>query len=196
MTAKLDYREYTYTLAGGAEVTIPKPGSFVRCMASNLSTFQISVDDGPFVAFKEGQKYSAPIALGESGFFTRIRVKNPSASSLTVTMALGFGDIEDDTLILSGAITTAVPSGLTTTADVSVAAASQQLLKAANTGRAEIMLVNNGTATMRIGDSNAAAAQGVPLAPGASTVLTTAAAVYAYNTGASAGTVSILETEA
>ena len=87
------------------------------------------------------------------------------------------------------------PATITSYADNSVAATSQELISAANANRREIILQNpaSNTSDFRIADTNAGAARGLALAPGASLVLNTSGAVYAYNTGASAQNIIALE---
>lgn len=86
---------------------------------------------------------------------------------------------------------------LDSSADIALGAAAQTLIMAANANRRSIIVKNLAAnlATIRVGDVGAAAAEGHELAPGESIQLDVTAAVYAWNPGAVAQSVSVVEIE-
>jgi len=81
-------------------------------------------------------------------------------------------------------------------ADVSAVGATTTQIVSANSSRREILVHNNSAAvTLRIGDSGAGAANGIPLPPGTGFVFSTSGDLYAYNPDAGAVTVALLSIE-
>ena len=107
-------------------------------------------------------------------------VINPNSQSSSVTIA--GGNLNK-------------PATVLTTADVSLLATATTQIRPINTVRHEIIISNlaGNTQTFRIGESAAAAARGIPLAPGQTIILTTTAAIPGHNPGAGAESVSVLE---
>jgi hypothetical protein len=91
-------------------------------------------------------------------------------------------------------ILTKSPPVLLTTTDLSITATTQALLLSENLSRVEAFISNNGSSDIRVGDVNTGASRGVKVTPGATVIITSSAALYAYNTGAAAVTVGITET--
>lgn len=87
------------------------------------------------------------------------------------------------------------PATITTTADATLVADTTTLIAAADSTRHEVLIHNlsANTLTLRIGESAAAAARGIPLAPGQTMNLTVSGAVYAYNPAGATTDVCILE---
>ena len=171
------------TIAADGEETINVTGEFFTILASSLLSFQIGFDEGPLNFAKSG--HAGRLPAGDQ--FSSVRFKNTDgANPLVVTFAAGFGDLVDNETQLTGAVTVNVPVGLSSTADVALAAAAKTLILAADIGRVEALITNlaGNVATLRIGDVNAAAARGVELAPGQTITLETEGAIYAWNPGA------------
>ncbi len=98
---------------------------------------------------------------------------------------------------ISGNVTNTpvIPAVLTSNVDVVIGAGLTVLVAAANIARTEILVSNFATNTqkMRIGGATTALALGVELAPGGSISLNTQAAVYAFNPGAGAENLGVVE---
>jgi hypothetical protein len=87
-------------------------------------------------------------------------------------------------------------SALASVADIGIAATTQAVVAAADaTNKQREVIIKNlsgNTAAFRIGDASAAAAQGHELSPGEAITLDTLAAVYAFNTGTAAQSLSVI----
>ncbi len=181
------YVEYTYTLAAGEVVSITTDAAFVACLDATLD-FKIGFDGGPRTAFKKGLTYRAPVPVKS------VQVENNSGAANTITLGLGRGDIRDGRLVIAGALTTKpAATSYTDKGAVSALAGANTALLAVNTARKEAVIYNDGASVIYVRGDATAAAGGVGLAPGATLVLETTAALYAYNPGASA--VSVLTSE-
>lgn len=179
------------SVAAGEAVDLAITGRFFAVISANIN-FKIGFDDDALQFCTQGlTPFMEP---GE--VFTRVRIDNTAgASTLTLTYAYGSGDVRDSRATLAGNIDLSKAATLTSTADVSIAAATTVQVLAANTARREAIITNlaANAETMRVGDSNAGAARGVELPPGATIVLTTTAAIHAYNPGAGAESLAVLE---
>ncbi|RLG23041.1 hypothetical protein DRN85_10125 [Methanosarcinales archaeon] len=86
---------------------------------------------------------------------------------------------------------------LNVSSDVSLTAGAATMIVAADADRQCVMITNlaANTQTFRIGNASVSATAGVELAPGESIEIETTAAVYGYNPGGSAESVSVIWTE-
>ncbi len=191
----MSFRIKVFSKAIGAGETVKFPsGKFVRLITtSSAVTLTFYASTGEVIGDAENVQAGFRISaadLGVSGFGS---VDVTSAAAQTVTAIISTVPVDYDRLTGSIAVTTTPPGTLDSLADDSVAAATTELIAAADTDRHELIITNlaANTATFRIGDSGAGAANGVPLAPGETLVLNTSAAVYAYNPGAAAQTLAI-----
>ena len=180
-------RPFNFNLIAGASFRIQQPGKFLY-LETCAGKVVVSDDVTGFtVALSQGDTHTRAVA------FSSVLVENKTSGALDVVLYIG-----DDDLFRKAppsSLTVSTPSGLDSLADVSLGAAATTLIKAINANRKEIIISNLSvnTQTFRIGDSGAAPANGVPLPPGASIVLTTLAAVYGYNPGAGAESVAVCE---
>jgi len=94
------YATISRTVAAGAVTIIDQTGNYVACLASSLASFLVSLDgQGPaFMAL--GIKVRAP--LGQ--VFKNIVIDNSGnpSSPLTVTLAIGLGDVLDNRTTATG----------------------------------------------------------------------------------------------
>lgn len=173
-----------YVIPAGEQLPIMIPGRFLMVLEA-ASALDITVirKNSP-VGEAEGVEASftyGPLRPGEE--FQGIKVSSSDGSAQTVK--IGISDDEIGYQVMAGSINAIITSasGIDSQADVSITAESTVQLVAANTDRREIIIANlsTNTQTMRVGDSGAGTANGLPLPPGGSMVLTTSAAVYAYN---------------
>jgi hypothetical protein len=110
------------------------------------------------------------------------RIENATADYTGVTIS-GIVDVkETDNSTLTSAADYSIPA--TTTANFASALADQVGVYIGN-------LASN-TETLRIGDASTGATRGIELAPGETLFIPTAAALYGYNPGASAQSITIL----
>ena len=174
------YREYPMTVAAGAEHAIEAMGSFLACLVSSGS-FRIRIDDGPAVFFDAGLMFSV---AGED--FRKVSIVNSGLVSVSCTLAIGQGRLEDRRLINSAPVEIAGHASLDTVPDVAVPAGAATLIAAALATRHGIIVSvpQGATAPVRIGDSNVGAARGIEVYPGDRVSLTTQAAVYGYSASA------------
>lgn len=121
------------------------------------------------------------------------KVKVTSATNQTIKAIVARVRCEYDRL--AGNITADVSVGATldSLADDSIAATTTEQVAAADADRRAIIITNliTNTAAVRVGDSGAGAANGIPLQPGESVTLETSAAVYVYNSHSAAQSVAI-----
>lgn len=179
MNAGPSFSVFAYTVAAGDVVEVATLGRFVACLDASAA-FEIAISDEPFQAFQKGLTLYMP---GGSTFET-FQIYNPSGSSITVEIAAGLGDIRDSRLVITAGLVLGAPDTFDGVADVTATASSTTLLAAADASRRELIVSNpSGSAgTVRLGgNGTTGAAQGVPLASGASVVLNTSDAVYAHN---------------
>lgn len=183
---------YTVTVAANTDLPIHTAGEYVACTAASAA-FLLRLDNNAFNAFEAGFKLRMP----EEETFETVWLRNEGGAAVTVTLIVGYGDFADNRLTVSGAIDVSKSTVLDSLADDSIAATSTELIAAADANRRELIVTNlpTNSQTFRIGDSGAGAANGVPLVPGASLILSTTAAVYAYNPGASAESLSVVSVE-
>lgn len=180
--------------AGGFK-SYPASGRFVRCLNSN-GDFQISLNHGSKAYFDAGMSRRLPI---EDADYETVQVYNPNGFDLEVTLAIGFGDIEDDRLSISNQSisTEEVPArSLDSFNAVSVIdQAAATAILAQNLNRKSVILKNlSSMGAVWIGDSDVSGAgRGYPLNPNGEIELHTTAAIYAHNTSGIDCDVSILE---
>lgn len=184
------FRIYTVTIAAGDSVPIHASGAYVVALSATGS-FALAFDGGPFTPFLAGLK----VQLAHSETFKTVRIKDTSGNPNTIMLGLGFGDLTDARLNLSGAITIAGSQNIATVADVALAAGVATQIVAANVARRAVVVKNlaGNLQTMRIGDAVAGAARGLELAPGETISIDSGAAVYGYNPGGAAESVSVME---
>lgn len=121
------------------------------------------------------------------------RIDNAIANYTGVTV-VGTADVDIVAQSLSPLVVQETPndavSGYT---DVSVAATTTSLLIAAATKRRQVIITSltTNTAEFRIGSGSTAANIGIPLQPGETLILECNAALYAYNSKASAQTLAL-----
>ena len=184
-------REYEFSISSGGQQARTVQGNFVRIKsASDEINVKVENKEGRIIAdlnLSGGMRFRVP------DIFHTLRVANNNAGSVNAVLVAGVGDVDDTEI--SGNVTVAGSDTIGTSTDVSLAATSTTIISAANASRREILITNltSNSEYLRVGDSNAGAARGTELAPGQTVSLSTSAAVYAYNPGAAAQSVSLLE---
>jgi len=158
-------------------------GDYIRVLEANVDVTLRIDGQGGGVAPKG-------IGIGTRRPFSEIEITAPAGSAATVTLAYAFGRVDDNRSTNAGSVAGAVQ----TLADDSIAAGATEEVVPANSGRRSVLISNlSASVTMRVGDTNAGAARGLALEPGAIIGLDTTAAIYVHNPGGSPESVGILE---
>ena len=178
-------REITRTIPANDHSDFGAQGDFIYLHTANLP-LKVNVN-GSVLTMRQGDKRRI------EGGYPHFSVDNENGAAVTCTFVVGKGDYNRQAV--TGSVSVETPTSIETTADVSMVATATTEVKGVNTARSEIMITNlkANTQTMRVGDINAGAARGQPLEPGQTLTLNTTAAVHAYNPGASAESVTVLE---
>lgn len=173
------YKEFAFSIADDAIETIDYTFDFWRMLTLSTSTG---------VSLRFG-KTGTPTSIVDAGVGGRIpdpidniQIINESGATLTGTIGLAIGDIFDDRLNVSGAVNVAIPTVYTSTADLTIPAATLTTVQAALAARHEIIITNVGGNVARIGDAGTSATRGTPLLPNQTLSLKTTAQVRAYST--------------
>jgi hypothetical protein len=180
-------------VAVAAEAKSLPGGRYFRLMKASAEVdVEFFADDGSSLGKAEGVLAGfavsfQPREIGrESSLISFASCKITSATAQTIQAAISRQRVEYDRL--SGSIDAEIIPGTTfnSVADVALAAAATTLILAANADRKEAIISNllANASTMRIGDAGAAAANGIPLAPGETIVLTTSGEIRGFNPGA------------
>ena len=119
MTESYLPRTFKLSLATGAEQELFVQGSFFYCIACSATEFEVAVDNVATGFFAAGMGYRIPPG---SIKFEKLRIRNISGGTMTLTLVAGDGDIEDNRLNIISDVTTmeAIPDNLTTLEDVSI----------------------------------------------------------------------------
>ena len=184
------YKQFTFTIADGAQQTLFYDFNYFRILSANVTTgvtVRFGSSGTPTDVVGAGIGYEMPAVVG------RADIANNSGGTLTITVAVAIGRIDDDRLNVSGAINVARAAVLDTIDDVTLAGATATLIAPSNPLRNELFVTNMSGGDIRVGDSNVAATSGFRIADGATIIMDGIYAVYGYSVAG--GDVSISETE-
>jgi len=192
-TIRASLETKVYVLSANQEIELPITAEFVRCLG-NTGTFDIKISDREWAEFTDGRRYRAPPGTEVREF----RIRDTSGASNTITLAFGTGDLADDSIALSGSVSVAPSSLLTSPAHDSIAATSTEQVAAIDTSRKAITVQNLPTNAREVyvGDSGAGTGEGIVLQPGERIRLVTTAAVHVHNPYSSAQSVALLVEDA
>lgn len=176
--ARARFSTFEATLAAGETITVHRSGEYVRCIAS-AADFLLGVDGEEMGQFGQG----LGLQFEPGGGFTHLKLENPTDTAITLRLAMGTGQMQDSRASFADAIPVGAAPHLVTGPDVSVPAGGAALLKASNRNRREIMIQNRSSNAreIRIGDSDASAAEGIELQPGETWRMAVTGDVWAYN---------------
>jgi len=181
------YKVFKYSLAPGENQTINRPANTLICLDAT-APFEIGFDDQPLTSFEKGLRYEA------AADFKKVRIKNPTGSTISVELGFASGGVGDSRLTLAGSLTVDQQGGNTlVNMSVSALATAETVVSVANLSRHEILVSNLGTDTVFLGGAGVLNNTGLPLAAGATATLQTKAAVSVYNPAAAAVALAILE---
>lgn len=189
MTAPQYYSD-KWTVPANGSIEIARMGEFLFCQSATLP-FQIQFDNQPPTSFNEGVKFRT------GSPFNKVRIRNPNASPITVQIAIGTGDVSDESKVITGSVNTReeVAAGFNGFAPVTVPAGQAAQIAPENLGRVEVIITNNSeTDAVWLRPDNTAAAGGLKVRPLGGAVLGVTGAVYAYNEGTAAVEISAIET--
>ena len=172
---EVSYAIRSYTLGAGEVVRIDRHSGFLACLAST-DVFKVAFDDGEENDFEAGITYS-PIEG-----FRSVQIRNDGASTNTIKLGFGKGNIKDARLNLAGSITNReeVPDDITDDANRFQASGTSGTLVAADANRKEVFATNEGPGKVWLKSSNSAIAKGLPLVVGQSAVIETTAEVFVF----------------
>jgi len=182
-----------YAIAAGATLEIQRKGRFFQLMQASSSVAIVFKRNhsaiGNVDAVPEGFRWGP---LAEENYFDAVEIT--SAAAQTVSIAIS-AVAEAQLQRIVGNITASLSKAATldSLADDSIAATSTELVAAADSDRRAIMVTNLAANTdeVRVGDSGTGATNGVPVQPGETVTVETSAAIYVYNSKASAQSVAL-----
>ena len=86
-------------LAAGEERILHGKAEFFSCLDCNQQFFEAKLGaEAPWVLFGKGLKYRAPVG----SFFGQVVIRNNNAGAMTVTVAMGSGELVDDRNVEAG----------------------------------------------------------------------------------------------
>jgi len=173
-------RKFTRTLAANAETVINVSGATaVQCTGATAG-FSVRPDDRNPVELANG----LGIRYQEEEAFNTLRITNEGTPQ-TIELYIGSGDVIDNRFSASGALSTRLLAAQSSAyGNVSVGT-SATLVRAANTGRASILVQNLGAGTIYLGsDSSVTTANGIQAQPGAAVEFKVDDAIYAISSAA------------
>lgn len=185
---KKGMRDIKLTLDGVNAQTINAQGDYIMVQAVGTAGANI------FLAFDDGPVVTRQLGDGNRVQYSKITVNADQATTVTLQVGYGYavkasGDINANVSasIAPAAHNPALPQ-------VSVGAAAQALILAANVNGlgASFKIPSTAANGLWIGDISAANGVGYYLEPGEGITVYTGAAVYAYNAGAGAVDVTIM----
>lgn len=193
MNTAPQYATRYFLIPAGATVELVRTATFVTVLAAS-GPFKASFDSSPAFDLEQGLTIRTPDG------FHRIEMTNKGASTISVKLGVGKGDVNDARLTLSGQVTTAesMPDTLTTGAPISAINGAVTPLASANPLRRELMAVVDAGAAGPVfigGAAGATAGQGIPVQPGQALTLSTTAAVHVRNDTGAAVNVYIAQIE-
>jgi len=179
-------KDFTLIVAANSKTEIAYSGSFIRVKSSNGAlTFSTGAAN---VEMQQGDWSRLPeFKAGE------LYAENKTGAAVTATVTIGSGDAGSSLVV--GAVDVSVGTTFTSSADVALASAATGLLLAAASTRRAAIISNpsSNPREIRIGDTGAGAAEGIPIAPGATIELKTTAAISAYNPHTAAMSIAVAE---
>lgn len=171
------YRAETFQIQAGGSIEIHRSAEFVICLDAS-QPFKIAFDDAPKTNFEKGLSYEAQVA------FTKIRIENPTASDMAISLGMGRGGIRDARFVVSGSVKTEfdAPAFVDTVEKIAAASGVSTLIIGADVRRKEIVIRNlSDTADVWLRGDSGTTEGGYLLRAAEGAVLSTSAAIYAFN---------------
>ena len=176
-----DARSADYLIPAYGSLIVDTTGGFVRCLSA-ATDFEVGIDGGSGFYLAAGMSYTTPNPDG----FRRLELFNDGAAALSVKLAIGWGELQDDRAQFDQSI--AIKGGgasFTDNAAVSVGTVAAQIL-AANNSRTRA-IIRAGGGALWLGPNNTVTASGLAtIAAGGELEILHAGAIWGIR---SAGTV-------
>ncbi len=182
-------RDLEHTFTGAGTVRHGISGRYMRVLEAPSGPVYIRLDGGSELKRVAGQ------SIGLASPFSSIAIR--SAVAQTVLFTISDTPQDDNQTAITATINATITAGdtITTTADVSVAGVTASQVLAGRADRVSVIVKNlsGNSDPIRVGESGTGAARGHELMPGESISLDVTAAIYVYNSKATAQSVSIIE---
>lgn len=185
-------RQYTLTFGGAGSQEIKAQGLSCVILSVSSADVYLTIDSGS--ELKKGAGQGVNLGAGATPF-NRFTVRSTVAQTVLVEVADVPQPDNQEAVAVSVTANVAAGNDLDNGGDVSVPATSSAVLLAADAGYRLAALIRNpssNTETIRIGKTGVGAASGYPLEPGDAVAIAYDGAIYAYNPGATAQSVSAL----
>jgi hypothetical protein len=204
----------TYSIPAGGQVTLNKQGQFVNIVTCDQPVVNVQIDNEQEMAISQGVEIRP--AFAEKTYFETVRLENPSASTMEITVGIGYGQIIDRRLQQS--ITGTLDANITNAElDVNITNTSLEVVPigsvslnagqktnaattgadvvAANLNRQVIYITNpsSNASIVWISESGGGDGEGIELKQGATLQLNTTDAIGFYNPHGSSQTINFLE---
>lgn len=168
-------RDYVFALTAGQPIKRDIPGDWFHV---------ISAADPITITFNDGDSLEREAGMGGSADYQTVSIL--SATTQTVKVSLGYGEVADARATVNATVNTTVEPGNINAAvlDVSIGAGLSAVVAAADATRKAVIISldpDQPEEGIRLADASVAANKGVWLGPGASIEIPTEAAVYAHN---------------
>lgn len=192
ISRRKNFRTYNLALSANVERTLAVAGN-MYAVISNTSEFTIIFDESNRL-----EKQSSGMGAKFNDEYRNVIVKSVAAQN--VTIVLGYGEFEDARASVNATVNTTIENSnvINSLAEVSVGAGATVLIANANANRKQLRVGVKSSAAngVYIGSaSSGASTPGGYIEEGTVDYVETEAAVYAYNAGASAVVVNVLELE-
>lgn len=190
--AGISYQVIEHDIVAGGFQDIDLNSSFVRVLTSTAGGDNLQVE-----LIGNNPQPRTPIYAGIAFLVadykqTRLRFWNLSGATITVAVAISDSIIYDDRLTFTSALP--IKGGTTReTVAASSVTTSAAVLVAQNDDRTSLLVQNNGTVDIWVGDSNVAVGRGTKVVAGAVFETASSAALYAIANGATNSSVNTHE---
>lgn len=184
-------KDYALSVPAGGQQNFLIEGN-EAVLVSATGTLYIKFDDRSETLFVQGFGYRARNGVSN---YRKVSIINKGGAAVTGTVMLGYGEVRDQRLNVTAPLQIQTLGTISPTADVVIPAGGTAQIIAANAGRKKLVVTNkvSNTQILRIGDATTAAAVGLELPPGGVFSDAFTGALYAYNPGAAAESVTVAE---
>ncbi len=185
-------RGNSITIAAGVIRMVHCHARMLRIWECSANYIAVSFDGQPYSDLVAGAGYD----FRDGEYFSKVEFHNTGGAAVTLTYTLAQGRVYDDRVVIAGTVVTN-PAGDTINTPAAITVTATAVSIAANTGRREIILQNNGTENIWIGDANVDGnnSRGIKIAPDMIVAVPTEAAVYHRCETGKTSTLSILEND-
>lgn len=178
----IPYQELTYSIADGQSVDVFAVFKYFRVISQSGGALSVRFGQNGMVTPFTGQGIGLNIGL----FYPRLTLYNTGDSAMAITIALAIGDINDDRLNISTALSSKDVGTVLTTLNNFATSTTAAICAPADANQKEVIITNleaAGGIVIYLGGStvNNTTNKGTPLNPGQTMVFNTTAAIYAVS---------------